>query len=301
MSLSESNTSLASRLSALAQRLGLGGRSPRLVFERARSLRLPFKALPIPPQSIWWQAGPPLQRLVDLPRDALSGPVQEDKAEARAVLMRVVSLEQQQLHDFDLREIDGLCGTPLADGQAFASLEAFAATQPCRNVRIISYKDFLKTISMAMPRFLAAEAVELRQASWYGRRLYWASEQHGEAFASAIVYARLRGLEVTLPAQISRYRLNSQGLAELKRQYHVLAMPVQAWSDPAFMGLLLDNGLPYSRLSLLRDNGAPEFILLPRESAEANALGEGLRLAGAPDVVDYLEQLERRSATAPQA
>lgn len=296
MSLSESNTSLASRLSALAQRLGLSGRGPRLVFDRARNLRLPFKALPVPPQSIWWQAGPPLQRLVDLPRDALSGPAQEDKAEARAVLMRVVEVEQQHLSDFDLRLIDGLCGTPQADGQPFASLEAFAATQECRNTRIISYKDFLKTISQAMPRFLAAEAVELRQASWYGQRIFWSSEQNGAAFASAIAYARLRGLEVTLPAEISRYRLSSSGLDELKRLYHVLAMPVQSWSDPAFMSLLLDNGLPYSRLSLLRDNGAAEFLLLPKASAEANALGEGLRLAGAPDVVTYLELMQQRSA-----
>lgn len=296
MSLSESNTSLASRLSALAQRLGLGGRAPRLVFERARSLSLPFQALPIPPQSIWWQAGPPLQRLVDLPRDALSGPVQEDKAEARAVLMRVVEVEQQHLSDFDLRQIDGLCGTPQADGLAFASLEELAATQQCRTTRIISYKDFLKTISQAMPRFLAAEAVELRQASWYGPRIFWASEQNGAAFASAIAYARLRGLEVTLPAEISRYRLSSTGLGELKRLYHVLAMPVQSWSDPTFMGLLLDNGLPYSRLSLLRDNGAAEFLLLPKASAEANALGEGLRLAGAPDVVGYLELMQQRTA-----
>lgn len=296
MSLSESNTSLASRLSALAQRLGLSGRAPRLIFDRARSLQLPFRALPIPPQSIWWQAGPPLQRLVDLPRDALSGPVQEDKAEARAVLMRVVEVEQQHLSDFDLRQIDGLCGTPQVDGQAFASLEEFAATQECRNTRIISYKDFLKTISQAMPRFLAAEAVELRQASWYGQRIFWACEQNAASFASAIAYARLRGLEVTLPAEISRYRLSAFGLGELKRLYHVLAMPVQAWSDPAFMSLLLDNGLPYSRLSLLRDNGAHEFILLPKASAEANALGEGLRLAGAADVVTYLELMQRRSA-----
>ena len=58
---------------------------------------------------------------------------------------------------------------------------------------------------------------------------------------------------------------NSSGVAfenttrvdgELKQHYHVLAMPVQAWSDPAFMGVLLDNRLPYARLSLLRNPGA---------------------------------------------
>lgn len=296
MSLSESTTNLASRLSALAQRLGLSGRVPRMVFERSRALRLPFQPLPIPPESIWWLAGPPLQRLVNLPRDALSGPVQEDKAEARAVLMRVVEQEQQSFSTFDLRRIDGLCSTPPEIGEPFANFETFAASQTCRSVRIISYKDFLKAISTALPRFLSGEPIELCQASWLGERLFWASEQHGEAFACAIAYARRRGLDVQLPAQLTRYRISQYGLAELKQHYHVLAMPVQAWSDPAFMGLLLDNHLPYARLSLLRTPGAPEFLLLPKAAAAANALGEGLRLAGAPDVVAHLEQLHRRSA-----
>lgn len=295
MSLSDTTTILASRLTALAQRLGLSGRVPRMVFERSRNLRLPFQQLPPALDTIWWQAGPPLQRLVDLPRDALSGPVQEDKAAARAVLMRVVEQEQQLFADFDLLKIDGLCGTPTADGEAFTSFEAFAATQTCRSVRIISYKDFLKTINQALPRFLGAEPIELRQASWHGPRLFWASEQQGEAFACAIAYARLRGLEVSLPAELTRYRISRSGLADLKQQYHVLAMPVQAWAEPAFMGLLLDTGLPYARLSLLRNPGAPEVLLLPKVSAEASALGEGLRLAGAPDVVAYLEQLESRT------
>ncbi|MDD0843921.1 DUF6685 family protein [Pseudomonas sp. Gutcm_11s] len=296
MSLSESPTSIASRLSALAQRLGLSGRVPRLVFERARALRLPFMGLPIPAPSVWWQAGPPLQRLVDLPRDALSGPVQEDKAAARAVLMQVVEREVQHLDDFDLRQIDGLCSAPPRLDDTLASFEELAGSALGRCARIISYKDFLKTISNAMPRFLAAEAVELRQASWYGERMFWGGEQHGEEFACAIAYARLRGLEVTLPAELVRYRLSASGLAELRRLYHMTAMPVQAWSEPAFMSLLLDHGLPYARLSLLRYPNAPEFLLLPKDSPEANALGEGLRQAGAPDVIGYLEALQKRTA-----
>ena len=68
-------------------------------------------------------------------------------------------------------------------------------------------------------------------------------------------------------------------------------MPGAAWSDPAFMGLLLDNGLPYARLALLRTHGAPEFLLLPKHNQEATALGEGLCLAGAPDVVKHLKTL----------
>ena len=71
----------------------------------------------------------------------------------------------------------------------------------------------------------------------------------------------------------------------------MLAMPVQAWTDPAFMALLLDNGLPYARLSLLRTAGAAEFLLLPKADSAAMALGEGLRLAGAADGVSYLQQL----------
>jgi hypothetical protein len=296
MSVSESPISIASRLSALAQRLGLSGRVPRLVFERARSLRLPFKALPVPVQSIWWQAGPPLHRLVDLPRDALSGPVQEDKAAARAVLMGVVERELIHLDDFDLRLIDGLCSPPPSLDSTLASFEELATCPLGRCARIISYKDFLKTISHAMPRFLAAEAVELRQASWYGERMFWAGEQHGEEFACAIAYARLRGLEVTLPAELARYRFSTKGLTELRRLYHMTAMPVQAWSEPSFMSLLLDNRLPYARLSLLRYPNAPEFLLLPKDSPEANALGEGLRRAGAPDVIAYLEALQQRTA-----
>jgi len=54
----------------------------------------------------------------------------------------------------------------------------------------------------------------------------------------------------------------------------------------------LDNGLPYARLSPLGGPGSPEFLLLPKHSAEATVLGEGLRLAGAPDVVGYLKQLQ---------
>ena len=42
---------------------------------------------------------------------------------------------------------------------------------------------------------------------------------------------------------------------------------------------------------LLRTPGAPEFLLLPKQSPQASALGEGLRQAGAPDMLDYVRQL----------
>lgn len=290
MSLSEPST-LSTRLTALAQRLGLIGRGSRQIFSRASTLRLPFKALPTPGDSICWHETPQLQRLLNLPRGALSGPVQEDKAQAHSALTQVVEAQTQQLQSFDLRMIDGFaCSTATP---VYASFEDYAASEHCRQIRIISYKDFLKTISLPLPRFLAGDSIELRQANWRGTRTFWAGEQQGEAFASAIAYARMRGLEVLLPANLLRYNLNTAGLDNLQRRYHVLAMPGEAWSDPSFMGLLLDNGLPYARLSLLKTTGSPEFLLLPKEHLEATALGEGLRLAGAPDVLSYLRDLNR--------
>ena len=296
MSLSQQSPTFSSRLTALAQRLGLIGRAQRQILERASQLRLPFSPLPAPRDSICWLEDPQLHRLVDLPRDALSGPVQEDKAHARGMLMRIVEQKQHALASQDLRLIDGL-GSCDPEQTPFTNFEQYAASEACRQVRIISYKDFIKTVSLALPGFLASEKISLRQASWHGPRLYWAGEQHNDAFACAVVYARRRGLDTTLPAELTHYRISLDGLAQLQQHYHVQAMPAEAWSDPTFMGLLLDNGLPYSRLSLLRGAGSAEFLLLPKHSAEARALGEGLRLAGAPDVVSYLKQLADTDAS----
>lgn len=288
MSLSESST-LSSRLAALAQRMGLLGRGSRQIFARASALRLPFKPLPAAVESICWHEGPQLQLLLNLPRGALSGPVQEDKAQAHAALTQVVEAQTQQLHAFDLRMIDGFACPVPAPG--YACFEDYAASEHCKQVRIISYKDFIKTISLALPRFLAGEPIELRQANWRGSRTFWSGETQGEAFAGAIAYARRRGLDVQLPANLVRFRLNETGLNDLQSRYHVLAMPEAAWSDPSFMGLLLDNAIPYARLSLLKKAGTPEFLMLPKEHQDATALGEGLRLAGAPDVPEHLRQL----------
>ncbi|MGE8297284.1 MAG: DUF6685 family protein [Pseudomonas sp.] len=293
MSLSESST-LSTRLAALAQRMGLRGRGSRQIFARASALRLPFIPLPAAVESIGWHEGPQLHLLLNLPRGALSGPVQEDKALAHAALTQVVEAQTQHLQAFDLRMIDGFACPLPAPG--YASFEDYAASEHCKQVRIISYKDFVRTISLALPRFLAGEPIELRQANWRGSRTFWSGEMQGESFAGAIAYARRRGLEVQLPANLVRYRLNEAGLDDLQNCYHVLAMPEAAWSDPAFMGLLLDNAIPYARLSLLKKAGTPEFLLLPKEHQDATALGEGLRLAGAPDVPSHLRQLTVQTA-----
>src|SRR5690606_23667381 len=121
------------------------GRAPRQILERASRLRLPFSPLPTTRDSIFWQEGPPLHRLVDLPRGALSGPVQEDKAQAHAVLVKVVDMQEQELNAFDLRLIEGINGNaPIS--AFFTDFESYAASEYCRQVRIISYKDFVRTI-----------------------------------------------------------------------------------------------------------------------------------------------------------
>ncbi|WP_277372162.1 DUF6685 family protein [Pseudomonas sp. AA-38] len=289
MPLSQSPT-LSTRLASLAQRLGLIGRSTRQILQRASTLELPFRPIARNLDSICWLDGPPLHRFVDLPRGALSGPVQEDKEQAHAALSGLVAVEQQHLQAIDLRQIDGL-SSPLAEGRDYRSLEDFAASEQCKSVRIISYKDFIKTFNQALPGYQSGEAIELRQASWLGERLYWAGEQQAPAFAGAIVYARRRGLEIMLPATLTHYSLNQQALDNLQQHYHVQLMPCQAWSDPAFISLLLDNGMPYARLSLWKTPGAAELLLLPKAHPDATALGEGLQLAGAPDVLSYLRGL----------
>ncbi|TLX57197.1 hypothetical protein DN824_11600 [Stutzerimonas nosocomialis] len=290
MSLSEQVPSLTSRIANLAQRLKLTGKTPRLVLERASRLQFAFEPLPEPQPNIFWHEGPPLQHLVDLPRGALSGPVQEDKARAHLALTKLVTKVSEFHPQFDLRQIDGLSGQPL-DGRTYPTFEAFAATPVCRKVRIISYRDFTRALSHALPRFEQKETIQLRQASWLGERIYWAGEQHAATFAAAIAYARRRGLDTALPAELTDYRLDLAGVQALQAAYHVLAMPASAWDDPVFVGLLLDGQVPYARLTLLRNTSNSELLLLEKGHVTANALGEGLKLAGSPDAITYLKSL----------
>lgn len=283
-------TSLTGRLAALLQRLGLGACSSQQLREQAARLRLPFAPLPEVPDSIWWQDGPPLQRLADLPRGALSGPVQEDKAAAHAVLRALIRVDERQIDEFDLRWVDGIGGTP-QPGPRVTRFEDYAASPACRSIRLISYKDFSRALSQALPHHASGETLYLRQANWRGERYFWSGEQAPQAFACAVAYARRRGLTIQLPAVLSAYRLSRSGLDLLEAGYHVLAMPAEAWSDARFMRLLL-TGMPYARLNLLRDSGGPEFLLLPRSQADADALGEGLRQAGAADVSAWLRTLQ---------
>ncbi|SDH42931.1 hypothetical protein SAMN05216272_101499 [Pseudomonas panipatensis] len=278
---------MSQRLAAIAQRLGLGAADAQKVLQRSRALALPFSAPERPASGIGWQSGPPLHRLIDLPRGALSGPVQEDKARAHAVLKRLVAKHREERPAIDLREVDGLCSRgPLLDSR-LSSFEELAASEACRKVRIISYKDFSKALGLALPDFERKATLRLRQADWHAERLFWDEESHPCEFACAVAYARRRGLEIRLPATIEHYHLQGSALDELQQRYHLLAIPTRAWSDPGFMGLLLDTGLPYARFGLFNSE-TPESLLLPKDHPQANAFGEGLREIGAPDLVAYL-------------
>lgn len=283
-------TTLSSRLIGLAQRLGLAKQPTRQILEQASQVRLPFPVLSGVPESIWWDNGPLLHRLIDLPRGALSGPVQEDKAEAHAYLSALVRKDVQHFDALDLRSIDGLQGNPTELGD-FNSFEQYAATEACRSIRIISYKDFLKVLQRPLPQFLNDHPVIINEAAWRGTRRFWAGEQQGDALACALAYARLRQLSISLPAEVHRYSLNNSALNALAEHFHMLAMPHQAWSDSNFMALLLNSRLPYSRLVLMRSSSANECLLLPKRNSDAHALGEGLRIAGAADFVPYLQSL----------
>lgn len=281
--------SLSTRLSSMARRLGLAPRGHDWLTEQAARLQLPFAPLPAMPDSVWWPDGAPLQRLADLPRGALSGPVQEDKACAHAALCALVRLEERELSEFDLRWIDGLGTRPPLDVQTCRRLEDYAATPACRGIRLISYKDFTRALQQALPP-QPTDALHLRQASWRGERYFHDGERDPAALACAVAYARRRGLTMHFRARLSEYRLSRCGLDKLDRSHHVLAMPVETWSDARFMRLLLA-GMPYARLSLLREPGAAEFLLLPRQHEASDALGAGLRQAGAADVIGWLRRL----------
>ena len=280
--------SMTSRLASLAQRLGLGGADAHNVAQRSRMLSLPFKAIETCASGIGWQSGTPLHRLIDLPRGALSGPVQEDKARIHAVLKRLVGSHSEEQPSLDLRTLDGLCQRALQDSP-LATLEELAQSDNGRKVRIISYNDFTRVLGQALPGFERKATLQLRRASWHGDRLFWDDDNHAYEMASAVVYARRRGLEITLPAIIQCFELRTAVLDELDNGFHMLAMPAQAWSDPAFMGLLLDTGMPYARFGLFNTE-TPESLLLPKDHPQSDTFGQGLREAGAPDVIDYLRR-----------
>lgn len=256
----------------------------------AARIQLPFAGLEVPPLTISWKKNLYFQHLYELPRGALSGPVQEDKAAAHALLAKLVNKDIDTETIVDLRDVYGLT-EPLAELTGMQDLETLAASKECRHIRIISYRDFEKTITQAIPLFLSDEPIYLRQASWLGESLFWSGEQHSYEFACAVVYARRRGLELPKRTHICRYSLNINTLQTVRQTYHMLIMPEQAWSDREFMAILLHSGCPYARLALNKAPAPLEVLLLPKNQATADTLGKGLLMAGAQDACEILLQL----------
>jgi len=273
-------------LNGFSYRLGLSDSRLRRIYQSCASLDVSFMQHKRLDRSIWWPNSG-LVRLASLPRCALSGPVQEDKAAAFDVLSSLISKTYERFENIDLRSVDGLAGTPCAP---FTHLEDFVASERCRAFRIISYQDFERVIHLALPGFSSSESILLLSADWFPGRLFWSGEQQREALASAVVYARRRGLCIGLPAQVLHYRINQVGLELLRSQYHALWIPSKVWTMHAFMQLLLESDMPYARLSLLHE-ACQEVLLLSRKSRRSNALGLGLRKAGAFDATDWLAHL----------
>lgn len=283
--------SLLSRLSTLFKG-SVSGSTAFTPESIAQRVKLPFAGIEVPSLSIGWKSNLYFQHLYDLPRSALSGPVQGDKEEAHALLAKLVTKVIDTEHVIDLRDIYGVSES-LPGIETLQTLENLAASEQCRHIRIISYRDFEKTITQAIPYFLSEKSINLRQANWLGAHLFWADEKHSHAFACAVVYARRRGLALPKHTYISRYSLNIEVLQTIQKNYHVLIMPAQAWSDREFMAILLDSGSPYARLALTKGPTPTEVLLLPKHKQLSDNLGKGLRLAGAYDASEILLQLAR--------
>lgn len=84
---SVSTTLITERLKALFKKADHAGTAVAFTPEQiAQNVDLPFARLQARPLTIGWQNNLNLQQLHNLPRDALSGPVQDDKVEAYAAL-----------------------------------------------------------------------------------------------------------------------------------------------------------------------------------------------------------------------
>lgn len=284
-----SSAALASRFKRLFSRLMHGSRTytPKQIAQR---IELPFSGFNAPQLTVSWENNLNFQHLYKLPRHALSGPVQEDKSQAHTILNHLIKKETDTQSIIDLRELYGF-GELQLGSESLSSLERFASSGGCRSVRIISYRDFKKTIEQAIPDFFTEQPIQLLQASWLGPELFWAGQKCSCEFACAVVYARLRGLELPKAAHINRYMIDRNAVHNIARHYHMPIMPEQAWDDPEFMTALVETGSPYVRLTLSPTPHPIEVLLLPKHKQLSDTLGTALKLAGAYDASTTLLQL----------
>lgn len=291
--MSNSANLLGSPWSSLALHLhpSLASRRIQRCLERLASA---FSPLPTPKDSLWWDDGHPLHLLHGLPRAALSGPLQEIKDTAHALLSQLVVADTLTLHTFDLRALDGLCQRlPEVTLEAAVHLEDLAALPAAREqARIIGYRDFQAALYRALPRLSAEQPLKLRQASWRGSRFFLENEAPTTlALASIVAYARIRGIAVEVPAQVQCLRLDPQAIDRLQAAFALYALPNAVWNHPDFIQVLLGLKLDYARLPLPAPGQDLEWLLLPNTVASARVLGDILGRLGAAEVIGYLEKL----------
>ena len=282
--MSTAHSTVSARLLDFAQRLGLRRVVAPEFRQRIAQLALTFPRLPVPEDTIWWHNALSLESLYELPRGALSGPVQDDKAHAHKALRALIYRQQWEIDALDLRSISGLVGYESLFS-SLTQLEHYNVAQ-CRHIRIISMTDLSKVLDN-----LQTDRWVLNEASWRGGRRFWTHSLHNQAITAAVCYAKLRKLCVERPAVINSFQFNHDGIQKLSQQFHVLYMPNEAWNNEALMDLLATHQLPYSRLSLDRATRTGDCLILPKQHAYADALGQGLLALGAEDFCDYLRRL----------
>lgn len=277
---------LSKLLSSVFKRKAKGPRAYTAA-DVVQQLRIGFPQISIPPASIHWKHTPHLRQLVNLPGSSLSGPDQADKAEAHQLLKDIVQEEVELIDSYDLRVLHGLNHNQ-PELYQHSNWEGLAKAQVCRRIRIISMRDFNRTLDKLIP---GQQRLPLLATAWAPEQYYWAGTQNTCELACALVYARMRGLPLEYPVQLHRISLNRAALGRLHQQYRMLAIPEPAWNDADFMQFLVRYKTPYARLSFHFGEQQLEALLLPRKHELANTLGSGLSQAGACNLIDVLTKL----------
>lgn len=269
-------------------RLALAAHRPAAIARAAATLAVQ----PVDPcwgnGSVFWESALPLQNLLNMPKRRLSGPVKEVKDAAWQVLNALVSEQTVHEEHFDLRRLGGLVHSAEFADQDFTSLEQLASSPLAADYRVNSYGDFMQVLGRAFSAVGTASFLELYQASWQGDRLFWGFSKGGLAMASAVTYARAHELEQSVPANIHQLHLNHEGLNELETQFICLLLEKKLFAEKPLVQLLAEHHVLYARLVLSTDPKHPDLLMLPRNSAPAQAVGEGLLQAGATAMGDCL-------------
>jgi len=271
--------------SFIAKKLGFNNKNNSNSSNQNKDLfDIDFSPPVINQHTIWWNAtNLKLYSLVDLPRNALSGPIQEAKAELRDKLIKTFLAENINT-DIDLRDLHGIYGNILSntDHQSF---EEFVKSDDCKKAGIISQKDLQSTLNR-IPNISNNKPLKLVSAEWLDNKLFWHGNKQIINLVCAVVYARKRKIELIYNANIRNYYVSRKSLIDIGTNYHVLAMPENAWRNHQLMSILFDEQLPYVRLPLLFD-----ALILQKRHQTSYELGIKLLQSGATDIIKVIEGL----------